>query len=271
MSLSNKTLDHGMPIIEQIQESMAAIRKSPAEARHRVALAQLYMASREWQKAVAQLECAATLSPACIPLAGAYTQAIECEQLREKVLSGERSPEMFETAPGWFATLLSALHALAKGDSVKAADLRERAFDEAEVCAVEINDEPALWLADADSRLGPICELFVEGKYHWVPFSDISMLEADAPQDLRDLFWLPCHVKMRDGRSFSALMPCRYPGQCTTESDDILLCRRTEWVDAGEGGWVGAGQKLLITDKGEYSMLALRSLVNQDACLSLKE
>lgn len=262
MSASRKTLSHLTPVADQIQECISSIRKEPAEAQHRLALAQLYMATRDWQKASDQLERAAQLAPACIPLATAYREVIRCELFREQVFAGTRLPSMPEAAPGWLSMLASALHQQALGELEQAAQIRAQAFEEAEACSFDVDDQPATWLADADSRLGPVCELFMDREYHWVPFSQIAVLETQAPEDLRDLFWLPCSVQMRDGQSFSALMPCRYPQDLPADEDDILLCRKTAWRDAGQDTWLGSGQKVLVTDSGEFPALSVRSIVN---------
>ncbi|SDT88585.1 type VI secretion system accessory protein TagJ [Halopseudomonas salegens] len=265
MQSTRKILNHEMPLAEQIEETVSTIRKEPAEVKHRVALAQLYMASRQWQQATAQLERAAQLAPACMPLAAAYNEAIRCEMLRNKVLAGESLPAMLDGAPAWVNTLASALHLLSLNDVAQAAQMRDDAFDAAQACRFEINGQAAEWLADADSRLGPVCELFMNGAYYWVPLSDIAELEAEAPVDLRDLFWLPCSVKLVDGQAFSALMPCRYPDEDGQGGDDTLLCRKTEWQELGSDTWVGLGQKIFVSDSGEFPALSVRSLVNMHA------
>lgn len=264
MSVSRKSLNHETPVAEQIQECISSIRKEPAEVKHRVALAQLYMAARDWQKASDQLERAAQLAPVCMPLAAAYRETIRCEMLRDQVFAGARLPSMPDAAPRWLSALASALHQQALGGLEQAAQIRSQAFEEAEACRFEVDGKPATWLADADSRLGPVCELFMDQEYHWVPFSDIAVLETQAPEDLRDLFWLPCSVQMRDGQSFSALMPCRYPQDLPEEEDALLLCRKTGWRDAGQDIWLGSGQKVLVTDSDEFPALSVRRIVNHE-------
>lgn len=259
---NRKALDHEMQIADQIQECMSSIRKEPTEIKHRVALAQLYMASRQWSQASAQLERAAHISPSCIPLAGAYCEAIRCEMLREKVFAGERLPATLESAPNWVNTLASCLQLLAANNLDEATQMREQAFDEADACPVEIDGQPGAWISDADSRLGPVCELFMDGDYYWVPFSSIARLDAEPPTDLRDLIWLPCAVQLTNGQNVHALMPARYPGEQDLHDEDALLCRKTGWTEIDNDAWAGSGQKVLISDNGEYPILSIRTLVN---------
>lgn len=262
---SQKALNHDLPVADQIQECISSIRKDPADVKYRVALSQLYMATRQWQKASDQLERAAQIAPACLPLAAAYNEAIRCEMLRSRVFTGERSPTIQESAPGWLKMLTSALREQASNNLEQATQMRNQAFDEAAVCRFEVDGQSVAWLADADSQLGPVCELFMDGDYHWIPFSGIAALKLEAPMDLRDLFWMPCSVQLVDGQAFHALMPSRYPDNQAADSDDnALLCRKTEWHEIGHETWIGVGQKTLIADNAEFPILSVRSVVNQD-------
>ena len=45
--------------------------------------------------------------------------------------------------------------------------------------------------ADADTRLGPVIEAVINGRYYWVPFGRTVEVEIAAPADLRDRVWIP--------------------------------------------------------------------------------
>jgi type VI secretion system protein ImpE len=53
-------------------------------------------------------------------------------------------------------------------------------------------------------------------------------------------------------------VPTRYPGTEAIEDDALRLARRTEWVEAGAGSFVGQGQRILTTDGGEFALMDLR-------------
>jgi len=55
------------------------------------------------------------------------------------------------------------------------------------------------------------------------------------------------------------LIPTRYPGSATAESA-LMLARATDWRDAGNETFVGLGQRLLTTEKGDFALMDLRSL-----------
>ena len=37
-----------------------------------------------------------------------------------------------------------------------------------------LNGQPFEWVADADSRLGPVMEAIINGRYYWVPFARLA-------------------------------------------------------------------------------------------------
>jgi len=52
----------------------------------------------------------------------------------------------------------------------------------------------------------------------------------------------------------------RYPGSEKSSDGLIVLSRKTEWQDMGNGVFTGLGQKLLATEAGEYPLLQCREL-----------
>ncbi|MBF2998639.1 virulence protein SciE type, partial [Pseudomonas aeruginosa] len=73
-----------------------------------------------------------------------------------------------------------------------------------------IGEAPFAWLADADTRLGPVLEVIFNGRYAWLPMSNLRSLKVEAPSDLRDLVWLPAELTLANGGVTVALLPARY-------------------------------------------------------------
>jgi type VI secretion system protein ImpE len=147
-----------------------------------------------------------------------------------------------------------------QGDAAHAEQLRLRAFDEAEPSAGEVNGQPFEWIADADSRLGPVLEAVINGRYYWVPFSRLTSMTVEEPEDLRDMVWMPAHLQFDNGGEAVALVPTRYPGSERSGDGLIVLARKTIWEDAGEDRHHGLGQRILATDVVDVPLLELRSL-----------
>jgi type VI secretion system protein ImpE len=238
------------------------VRKQPASGKLRVFLAQVLMVTGDWDRALNQLTVAAELDAAALPMMHAYAAAIQCERLRAQVFSGERSPLVFGEPLPWIASFLQALGLEAGGNARAAAALRGEALEAASAVAGTLNGTPFEWIADADSRLGPVLEVLLNGAYYWVPFERIHRIQIEPPTDIRDLVWLPAQVTWTNGGEAMALLPVRYPGSEKSADDALRLSRKTEWLALGEGDqYAGLGQRVLSTDGEELALLQVRELV----------
>src|SRR5690349_5208674 len=123
----------------------------------------------------------------------------------------------------WLALLIESLLVGAKGEAAASAALAERAFDAAPATRGQIDGEPFAWIADADSRLGPVLEAMINGRYYWIPFHRLARVSIEAPTDLRDSVWLPAHVTFANGGEQIAMIPTRYPGSERSTEGAILM------------------------------------------------
>lgn len=252
----------------RVDESLAslqtAVRKAPSDAKLRVFLAQLLMVQGAWERALSQLQVAAQLDPSNSAMAYAYRGAIAAERTRAAVFAGRTLPELFGEPEPWMAALLDAVQAMAANEGASSsADIADRiqdALGQAQPVPGEIDGTPFEWLGDADSRLGPMFEMVINGRYFWVPGQYVSRLRFEPPADLRDLVWLPGEAQWVNGGSSPVFMPTRYMGS-ESEATDFRLARRTEFRERVQGVWEGIGQRMLATDSGEYSLLDVREIV----------
>lgn len=236
------------------------VRRAPAEPRHRIFLAQLLMVMGDWDRAAAQLEVLGSLDAGSLPMVQTYRSAIQCERLRGSVLRGERSPVVFGTPEPWLALLIQALAALAAGNTAYADDLRASAFEAAPTRAGTLNGVEFDWIADADSRLGPVLEVMFNGAYYWVPLHRVAAMAVEPPADLRDLVWLPVQLTWTNGDQVVGLVPTRYGGTETSTNDALKLSRKTEWASIGADVFAGAGQRVFATNVEEIPLLSVREL-----------
>lgn len=234
------------------------IRAQPSEVKHRIFLFQLLCVLSRWQRAAKQLDVIAKLDDGALAMVHMYQSAISCELFREAVFKGEHDPVFMGKPEAWQALLLQSFQLAAKGQYAESLSVRDQAFELAPVSAGQLEGEPFSWVADADSRLGPVLEMIVEGKYMWVSFAHIAALTIEEPSDLRDVVWMPCHVRWHNGGEAYALIPARYPG--SERKDESALGRLTEWDAVHEDFYVGFGQKQLATDSKDYPLLDIREI-----------
>jgi type VI secretion system protein ImpE len=203
----------------------------------------------------------------------AYREAIRCEDLRSQVFAGKISPLIFGEPDRWLALLIQAVKLTAAGQHAEAQRLRDEALESAPTTAGTIHitsDHHAEfeWIADADARLGPVLEVFLNGQYYWVPFHRICEIEIEAPADLRDFVWTPAHFTWANGGQSVGMIPTRYPGSEAHADSLIRLARKTDWELVGDANsdnelYLGIGQRMLATDGEEYALLDVRKIVLQ--------
>jgi len=248
----------------QLDEALAfaqeAVRKTPAEARPRILLFQLLSVLGQWERALTQLNVLRDMDPECMVLAEIFRPVLQCEALREEIFAGRRSPMIFGEPMEWIGLLVQANALLAQGQTSAALELRNKAFEAAPATAGKLNDQPFEWIADADSRFGPMLEAIIDGKYYWVPFFRISSIRTTPPQDLRDLVWTAAQFMWANGGEAPGFIPTRYPGTEKGTDNSLRLARKTEWDDRGNDLIFGLGQRMLATDQAETALTEVRKI-----------
>ncbi|MBX3623022.1 MAG: tetratricopeptide repeat protein [Rhizobacter sp.] len=238
----------------------AQVRDKPGDAKLRIFLFQLLCVLGQWERAMAQLEVCGQLDAGTLAMVNTYREAIKCEAVRAAVFAGKTTPVVFGKPAEWVALLVQALSHDAQGHPEQARQLREQAFEAAPTTAGSLNGNAFDWIADADSRLGPVLEVVLNGRYTWVPFDALSAVTVEAPEDLRDMVWAPVHLTFANGGDSVALVPTCYPGTREQADGKLKLARGTEWLPAGSEQYVGLGQRVLSTSSVELGLLETREI-----------
>jgi type VI secretion system protein ImpE len=245
---------------EALTEAQNAVRSKPEDARSRIFLFQLQCLMGKWEKARVQLRVLADLNAETFMLARIFQPVIQCEQLRGEIFAGKRTPIVLGEPMEWVGSLAQACGHCARGEFAAAAALRDQAFEAAPATPGKVDGKPVAWLADADSRLGPILEVILEGRYLWVPFCRIQRLRMEKPSDLRDLVWLPARFTWTNGGEAPGHIPVRYPGTAETGDGPLRLARKTEWNQLEGEYYLGLGQRILATEHTDYPLLECREI-----------
>lgn len=244
------------------------VRAAPGDAGLRVFLAHLLAVRGDWHRAVKQIDVAAELDASRVVLAQALRLIASCERGRARVFAGESQPLILGEPSPWVGRLAEAIARSARGEHASAGVLRAEALEEAPAAPGSIELAPAPgeeaaaahafeWAADADPRLGPILEAFIDGRYYWVPMNRVRELRVHAPADLLDLVAVPADFVWTNGGEAGGFIPTRYPGS-EAAADALRLARRTEWAEDAPGAYRGLGQRELATDSGEFALLSVR-------------
>jgi protein involved in temperature-dependent protein secretion len=239
------------------------VRSNPADERARMFLFQLLALAGEWDKARTHLEALARLSAEARMLATVYSMAMKAEQQRTEIFAGRERMPIIRGA--WAEGLADALMHYANGRRVEGDAARDAALDQAPDTPGELDGARFDWITDADGRFGPTFEVIIQGRYGLVAFSEVVRVNSEGPRDLRDTVWYPTQIEFHEGQSVAGLLPTRYPGSELSNDLAMRMGRGTGW-QTGAAGEVGSGQHLLALSGGEeVGLLALRSLVFDQA------
>ena len=257
--VAEQSLKGGDPVaaLAQLQEQ---VRARPADAKLRIFLFQLLCVLGQWERALNQLDVASNLDPEALAMAQMYRDAVQCEAVRDNVFDGKKSPLIFGQPEQWLALLIESLLLEGQGEHERSIQLRARAFDEAPATAGDIDGRPFAWISDADSRLGPVLEAVINGRYYWIPFSRLIKIEIEPPEDLRDMVWMPAHLQFENGGESVALIPTRYSGSEKAEDGLIALARKTVWEEMAPDAHRGLGQRIIATDAEDVPLMEIRTI-----------
>src|SRR5690606_30275018 len=159
------------PLADSLGRLQQEARTAPTDASLRMQLFRVLAALAQWERAATQLDTASSLEPALAMTGIVYKHAIVCERLRQDVFAGRKTPVVLGEPPHWLASMIEALRTT---DPAQAKALRDAALEAAPTTPGRLNDQPIEWIADADDRLGPVLEAFLDGRYLWIPFSQVA-------------------------------------------------------------------------------------------------
>lgn len=245
---------------EALQALQNQVRSDPADPKLRLFLFQLLCVMGNWDRAMTQLNVAAEMDPGSLLMAQVCRAALNCEAFRAEVFAGKRSPLVFGEPQEWVSLMVQANKLVAEGQYGPAAELRDSAFEAAPATPGTINGNAFEWIADSDTRFGPIIEAVLNGKYYWIPFQNIKEILIEEPQDLRDLVWTPAKFTWANEGEMVGLIPARYPGSERSADREVRLARKTDWIEEQSDWLLGQGQRMLATDAEEYPLLEVRQI-----------
>jgi len=222
------------------------VRQNPLDTKKRTFLFELLCFAGDWERGGKQLDV----------LAQGGTNAELGALMYRSALHAERSRQQFFESKAY---LDSAAPGLDNGEC-KTPPVAEEAEPDR---GGTFNGQPFHEISDADPRIGARLEVFVAGRYLWIPFEHIASVQIQAPRRLRDLLWAPALIT--NGSNFKGrdlgevLLPVLSPFSFTHEDDAVRLGHATVWQEI-DGVEVPLGQKLLLVDGEEVPLLELREL-----------
>lgn len=242
---------------DALQAMVSEVRGNEDDAGPRLSLIQLFCVMGLWDGADAQLEALKAFDKSHRAWRQKIAQALQGEKMRRDVFAGITSPVVLGQPNAWIEPLIEALKPASPRSQ---AALRRKAYEGAPEVSARIGGEDLSQLADSDSRLGPVLESIMDGKYCWIPLERIRSLEIEAPCELQHLVWAEARVTWGFGGESRFSIPTRYPGSELESDDRVRLGRLTRWEELGEGQFRGVGQRHFTADGLYLPLLDLREI-----------
>jgi type VI secretion system protein ImpE len=218
-------------LAQAIASLNAELKERPTDVQRRTFLFELLCFAGDYERAGKQLDVLLRGDPESTPGILAYQGILEAEGERRK---------MFAT--GAFPASKS----------------------EPQPVRGRLNGQPFERLEDADPRLGARLEVYIAGRYSWIPLEHLASLTVERPHKLRDLLWAPAHLKggaaLEGADVGDVLLPVLTPAASAHADERVRLGRVTEWVELPDGQEAPVGQKMLLVDDEEFPILEVREL-----------
>ena len=237
------------------------IRAKPADKAARWLLFQLLCINGDWARALRQLPLAVegvvSGKAEIARTSDGYRSLIEAELARGEVFGGMRAPEFEQAHPSeWMLALVEALALESLENQPEADARREVALSAAPSVSGQCAQGAFEWLADADSRLGPVLELMVDGRYVWLGLDEVASFFVAPPSSPIELVWAAATVTLTNGKQLLGHMPARYP-LTETGSDALRLGHETLWHEHSPTCTQGRGRKMWMSDANEWGIFDL--------------
>lgn len=221
----------------------AAIRKNPLDYRQRTTLFTLLCYVGDFSRAEQQLAVLGQESDDAARGTGIYKGLLAASSARDRVLRGEAPGQCLLAEPHYLASQRQAILEIARGDLDAAIEALNSVAELRPTQQMRIGEQVGtLW--DADVRVGPFLEIFVQDQYYWLPFEQLRGLRIPPPVHLRDLLWAPVVIEL-DAGPLQAFMPVLYPESHKSADQLIQLGRKTIWADNSHGLSIGQGARLI--------------------------
>lgn len=247
---------------ETIESLQLDIKRRPSDIQLRMALFEMLAVSGRWERAFMQLNMAVILDRQLARYAEGIRNLAELERQRSEVFRGNLAPSFIDHRPSWLSSVSTRLVSSVTPDVLAEYEAAYiAAMAAAPARSGRIDGRMFDWIADADSRLGPVMELYLKDNYYWLPMERLKSLRVIPACDVIDLLWLRVECTLMSGTTLSGFMPARYPGSELAAADDLILGKSVAWTLVGGTMQLGTGIRVLSTEREDTPVTQIREIV----------
>ncbi|MCI0365252.1 MAG: hypothetical protein L0Y44_02405 [Phycisphaerales bacterium] len=251
---------------EALASATQEVKQNPSDVTKRRLLCEMLCFAGDLDRADVQLDAIAQMDSTTALDVSLFRQLLRGEQARRQFYDEGRVPEFLDTPTANLQIRLQASIALRDGRPDEAAKLLGQAELERARIAGVCNGEPFDDFRDMDDLTASFFEVLTSnGKYYWVPFEKVDVIEFEAAQRPRDLLWRAAHLVVHGGPDGQVFVPVLYAGSHANDDELVRLGRITDWRQTAGPIVRGCGQRSFLVGDGDRSILELTKIEFQQS------
>lgn len=228
---------------DAISHCQAILKKQPLETDIRSAYIELLCVNGELDKADKQINLLLSQAPDTAIGGKNVQQLIRAQQSRVDFSQGGATAEVFSDVDAELKAIVALQVAIKDQNNADVVSLC------AALESARYQSSPTQPRDLDDSLAGYLEVLGTNGKFYLVKFSQISVLEWQAPTSILEQVWRRVHIDIINGPSGDAFIPLTY---LNSQSDAEKLGRETDWqaisqaAENDQSMYQGVGHKMLL-------------------------
>jgi type VI secretion system protein ImpE len=244
---------------QAIAASIDEVRNNPSDINRRGFLAELYCFAGEIEKADKQLDLIAMQNPEAAVGVALFRQLLRAATAREQCFTEGRLPEFIGEPTAEMKLHLEALIRLRENQRAEAVQLLSQAEAARPHLGGTCNGTAFDDFRDLDDITSSFFEVLTStGKYFWIPFQRIELVEFRQPSRPRDLLWQRAHMVVSEGPDGEVYLPTLYVDTHKETKDNLRFGRETDWHDGPPVR--GRGQRTFLVGEEGKGIMELKEL-----------
>ena len=232
---------------EAIALATQNVKSQPAEVFHRQQLAELLCLRGEFERADKHLDAASLQDPKAALTAGLVRQLIRGETARRECWNEGRPPELLDDPSEQVGKQLELLLTIRENNTERATDLAAELEAGRQTLTGTCGEDSFNEFRDADDLWQSTLEVLTStGKYFWIPWQRVELLEVVPPSSPKDLLWPQARLIVNDGPEGQVHLCALYPKTWESEEAELQLGRATEWDTSISGLTQGIGLRMFL-------------------------
>ena len=249
----------------RLDEALAAVtadvKAKPDNTDARWFLTELLCFKGDFERADKQLDILITQAPDAVLGLALFRQLLRAEVSRREFYAQGRVPEFIDDATPVLQLHLEAALCLREGKPADAMKLLAQAEEQSPLVCGECNGERFEGLRDLDDLTATFLEVLTSnGKYYWIPWERIELIEFHAPERPRDLLWQRVRMIVRGGPDGEVYLPVLYYGSDAAPDAAHRLGRATDFHEQPGEPVRGIGQRTIWCGEVDRPILEFKTL-----------